>query len=673
MSKKNKTSKTSTTDTPRTSEASNIETTLTASEKTNVMKKGMKGMGPYIIIMLFSIALYANTFKHQYALDDEIVISKNEYVLRGIAGIPDIFSKDLFDSFYKQMNTTAQLAGGRYRPLAVATFAIEQEFIGTRQDAAFEPNCWDFNHNGKKDIEEDVNGDGNYNDKDLKSKGFGFRHINNTLFYGLSVCILFLFLSTVVFKENKLTAFVISLLFLAHPLHTEVVANVKSRDEIFSFLFMILSLHLAHQYAIKRSIKYLIWTCVCFFCALLSKEYGVVLLVLIPLSIYLFDTNRFSVTKYFGLMAGLAICFAVYYGIRSTIVITESNLQDAELMNNPYLLADEAQQMATKLFIFLNYFLLMIFPHPLSSDYGYNSIPYKDFSDFRVSIAILFLIGSVVGGLVAFRRKNWSAFAIAFYMLTILLVTNLIFNIGATMGERLAFHASLGFCMLLGYGLVWIGEKLNMKQVTWVLLLPILILYSIKTYTRNNAWKNDITLSLTDVENMPESIALNGNASSRNLDLSEFPANKSKEKAYIRKAISYGNKAVKLHPGFVNGYLNLGLGYAKLEKYDSAKYVWDIAFKIYPHHPSKPIYYNLLADVYYKQGFNMGSLKRWNEGVILLQKAVELTPNNARYWYDLGGFAFNAADYVKAKQAWNKAYQLNPKDPDIIKVQGILK
>lgn len=227
--------------------------------------------------------------------------------------------------------------------------------------------------------------------------------------------------------------------------------------------------------------------------------------------------------------------------------------------------------------------------------------------------------------------------------------------------------------MLLGYGISWAGKKLNMKQATWLLLLPILVLYSIKTYSRNKAWENDITLALTDVEIMPESIALNGNASSRNLDLSELPKNKAKEKEFIRKAIMYGNKAVKLHPGFVNGYLNLGLGYAKLEKYDSAKYVWDIAFKIYPHHPSKPVYYNLLADVYYKNGFKMGALKQWNEGKLQMEKAVELNPTNARYWYDLGGFAYNAQDYVKAKEAWNKAYQLDPKDTNIIKVQGILK
>jgi len=648
---------------------------LPENEERSGINKLLTGFIPYVIIIFCSIALYANTFKHQYALDDEIVISKNEYVLRGIAGMPDIFTKDLFESFYRQMNTTAQLSGGRYRPLAVASFAIEQEFIGTRQDANFEPDCWDFNKNGKKDLSEDVNGDGNYNDKDLKSKGFGFRHINNTIFYGLAVCMLFLFLSRIVFRKNKLLAFIITLLFLFHPIHTEVVANVKSRDEIFSFLFMMLSLYLAHQYALNRTMKNLLLTCLTFFCALLSKEYGVVLLILIPLSLYLFDEHRFNLRKFTGLIVGMLVCFGIYYTIRSSIGGNgnESSLQDAELMNNPFLLADDTQKLATKLFIFLKYFILLIFPHPLSSDYGYNSIPYKDFSDFRVWVAILFLGGSIAGGWIAFRKKHWSAFAIAFYMLTILLVTNLIFNVGATMGERLAFHSSLGYCMVLGYGLYWVGEKMKWKQLSILILIPILLLYTVKTYSRNKAWENDITLALTDVEIMPESTSLNGNASSRNLDLSEWPANKSREKELVHKAIYYGKKAVKLHPGFVNGYLNLGLGYAKLEMYDSAKHVWDIAFKIYPHHPSKTIYYNLLADVYYKKGFEFGAQKKWNEGKVLIRKAVELNPTNARYWYDLGGFAYNGQDYITAKEAWARAYQLNPTDSTIIKVQNILK
>ncbi|KXK42752.1 MAG: hypothetical protein UZ11_BCD004001132 [Bacteroidetes bacterium OLB11] len=219
-------------------------------------EKMTSGWIPYVVFALLSLGIYSNTFNAQFALDDDIVICKNEYVLQGTKGMTDIFSKDLFDSFYKQMNTTAQLAGGRYRPLSVATFAIEQEFIGTRDNANFEQNIWDTNQNGIEDPSEDINKDGLFNDKDFRSKGFGMRHINNVLLYIASVSFLFLFLSNVVFKKNKLLAFIISLLFLAHPIHTEVVANVKSRDEIMSFLFMMLSLLLAHKYAIQKNFKF---------------------------------------------------------------------------------------------------------------------------------------------------------------------------------------------------------------------------------------------------------------------------------------------------------------------------------------------------------------------------------------------------------------------------------
>jgi tetratricopeptide (TPR) repeat protein len=430
---------------------------------------------------------------------------------------------------------------------------------------------------------------------------------------------------------------------------------------------------MVHRYAAEKSMKLLLLTCLSFFLALLSKEYGVVLLVLIPISLYLFDEQGFQISKYVPLMGGLIAVFALYYGIRSTIVIGESNLQDAELLNNPFLLADEGQKLATKLFIFLKYFLVMLIPHPLSSDYGYNSIPYKDFGDWQVWAGILFLIACFAGLYLMLRKRHWSAFAIAFYLFTLLLVTNLIFNIGATMGERLAFHASLGFCMLVGYGLVYIGDRFNKKMLTWLLLLPILFLYSFKTHTRNRAWENDITLALTDVEIMPESTALNGNAASRNLDLSEMPKNKDREKELIRNAIGYAKKSVQLHDRFVNGYLNLGLGYAKLEQYDSAKVVWDKAFQIYPSHPSKSLYYNLLADAYYRKGFAFGAEKNWTEGKRFLEKAIEVSPDNARYWYDLGGFAYNAADYASAKAAWDKAFQLAPNDTLIQRVQQVFK
>lgn len=667
-----------------------------SASSSNPFEKYLKGFVPYLILLVSSFILYANTFNHEYALDDDIVICKNEYVLEGINGIPSIFSKDLFASFYNQMNTTAQLTGGRYRPLSVASFALEQEFIGkmelpdsilnnsnaeSRRVATnnflnkYLATEWDGNKNGVGDIGEDLNGDSLFNDKDSRVKGFGFRHINNVLFYGLSICILFLFLSSVVFKQNKILALIISLLFLAHPIHTEVVANVKSRDEIFSFLFMILTLVLVHKIKSKNKLKYILLSCFTFLLALLSKEYGATLLGLIPLSLYLFSEKKFELSNYLGLFGALLITFFIYVGMRSQAgpLFSKNELQDTEIMNSPYLLATATQEMATKIFMLLKYFGLLILPVNLCSDYGFNSIPYKNFADLNVIASILLIIGILVAGLVGFRKKSWISFAIAFYIFNLMLVSNFIFNVGATMGERMIFHSSLGFCMILGFGIQCLSKKINKQTLAILFVLPILAFYSLNTFSRNKAWKNDTSLHLTDVEINPNSVALNGNAASRNLDLSEKPENKGKEKEFIQKSIQYGTKAISIHPEFVNGHLNLGLAFAKMELYDSAKVHWDIAFKIYPHHPQKDIYYNLLAETYYNKGYNLGAKQQWAEGKIFLEKAVEANPNNAKYWYDLGGFSFNSKDYTKAKEAWTKAYQLNPSDTNIQKVQNVLK
>lgn len=642
--------------------------------KTLVVDNRVKGWVPYILIALFSIVLYFNTTSHEFALDDDIVICRNEYVLQGLSGIPDIFSKDLFDSFYKQMNTTAQLTGGRYRPLSVATFAIEQEIIGTRDDANFPPESYDTNLNGKIDPGEDVNGDGLLNDKDPRTKGFGLRHVVNIIFYALCGMAIFLFLSKVVFKQSILTAGIVTILFLAHPLHTEVVANVKSRDEILSLLCMMLSLYSAHQITPQNKISKTIYTCLFFLMALLSKEYGATLLVLIPLSLYVFNSKQ-SLLTYKSLWLGLLVTFSLYISMRAQVgpLFAKSDIQETEILNSPYLYAGGVEVIASKIFIFWKYLSLLLFPLHLSSDYGYASIPYKNFANIGVWLAIITTCVWVYMGFIGLKKRNWLAFAAAFYLLNLALVTNFIFNVGATMGERLIFHSSLGFCMIVGVGIVTLAEKMKQKNLVYIITIPILLFYSFQTIARNKAWKNDITLAITDVKINPNSTALNGNAATRYIDMSELPESKGKEKELLALSVQYGQKALRLHPTFVNGLLNLGLAYAKLEQFDSAKVQWDKAFQIYPHHPKKQIFYNSLAQTYYTKGYNFGAKQQWKEGVVYLKKAVACDSTNAKYWYDYGGFSYNAQDYSTAKMAWTKAFQLNPTDTNIQKVQQIIR
>jgi uncharacterized membrane protein YagU involved in acid resistance len=76
-----------------------------------------------------------------------------------------------------------------------------------------------------------------------------------------------------------------------------------------------------------------------------------------------------------------------------------------------------------------------------------------------------------------------------------LLVNNLVFDIGATMGERLIYHSSVGFAIAVAYFLVKGAEKIQPVKTGHAVLAGLMVvvtaLYGFKTIDRNKAWKND--------------------------------------------------------------------------------------------------------------------------------------------------------------------------------------
>ncbi len=650
------------------------------------------GWIPYVIIAILGLLLNMNTFKHEYALDDDIIVCKNEFVLKGMSGLADIFKYDVFESFYRSMNTKAQLAGGRYRPFSVATYALEQEFLGTlSSNQSTYPARWDLNqdkkidynetisgflndqrdanHNGINEPNEDINKDGLWNEYDAKIKGMGFRHINNVLLYVLSVCCVFLFLSSFFFKNNKLMALLICLVFLAHPIHTEVVANVKSRDEILSLLFMVLTLHFSFKYIQDKKPLQIFWASLCYITALMSKEYGATLLLIVPLALYVYY-KKVSIMKYVPLMVGLGAAFLIYYGMRSTVVIGSSDLQNSELLNNPFLFATDDERSATQLFINLKYFLLLLIPTPLSCDYSYNVIAFKDFTNPMVLLSGLVLLVLGFFFVKSILKRSWLAFPLAFMLLHLFLVDNLFFNIGATMGERLVYHTSLGSSILLVWGIATLFNKYlkNGNAFSYsFLIIPIIALYSIKTIARNPSWKNDITLHLTDVKTYPESTMLNGNACTRLIELSEKPINAAMTTKLLDSAKIYGSKSLQLHTKFVNSFLNMGIIYMKQNRQDSASYYWGKVRELYPHHPQLEAMNQTLIQNYYVRAMDYANKDHdLVKAEAELSLALKVTPQNPRLLYDIGGMNFNLKNYARAKALWSQGLQYAPQDTLLI-------
>ncbi|MEM6724057.1 MAG: hypothetical protein AAF598_08465, partial [Bacteroidota bacterium] len=205
-----------------------------------------------LILLLLPFTLYFATFNFGYVLDDVIVNSENSFVKKGFGGLAEIFGHDSFTGYLGKQQEL--VAGARYRPLSIATFAVEYALYGLNP---------------------------------------GFNHLINILLYGLTGWLIFRVFH-LLFPVKKSThwylsfPFLVAGLFLLHPIHTEVVANIKGRDEILVLLLSLGTLYYCLRFNEHKNILYLFAASLTFWLALLAKENAITFLVIIPAALYFF-------------------------------------------------------------------------------------------------------------------------------------------------------------------------------------------------------------------------------------------------------------------------------------------------------------------------------------------------------------------------------------------------
>ena len=78
-------------------------------------------------LFLGVFVLNANTLTNGWALDDTLLITQNIFTKQGFAGIPAIWSNDVFVGYLGQGGVET---GGRYRPLSHSVFALQYALAG---------------------------------------------------------------------------------------------------------------------------------------------------------------------------------------------------------------------------------------------------------------------------------------------------------------------------------------------------------------------------------------------------------------------------------------------------------------------------------------------------------------------------------------------------------------
>jgi len=204
----------------------------------------MKPKWTLLIIILIAFILYGKSIGHQFNIDDNYVVHNHKLVEKGIKGIPEIFTS-------RYHNERNQNFG--YRPLTVAVFAIETSIFGENPQV---------------------------------------HHFINILLYALLIIVLFRLMKKLL-PEISPTFILISLLiFTVHPIHTEVVASLKNREEIFCFLFASLAWMQMLKFHDHKKWKNLIYSLALLGVAFLAKETAVIFVAIIPLSLFYFRDNQ---------------------------------------------------------------------------------------------------------------------------------------------------------------------------------------------------------------------------------------------------------------------------------------------------------------------------------------------------------------------------------------------
>ena len=530
-----------------------------------------------LAIAVLGFLIYANTLGHDFALDDFSAIKDNYVTKQGVAGIPTIWREHYRFGYWNS-------AGELYRPLPLTMFAIEW---GIAPDSP------------------------------------AIHHFVNVLLYAITGFLLFLVLSRIL--KEQLLAFIATILFIAHPVHTEIVANIKSRDEILAFLFFLLTLQVVWKYTHHQKKWYLFVAAITYSLALFSKESAITFLALFPLFLYFFSSATWK--KIGTVTAVLLIPAAVFLLVRNQVLsgFVTGGKVNSILDNLLVGINSPIDRFATTILLLGKYLWTMVFPHPLGSDVGYNQIPATSFGDWRVLLSLVLHLGLVGVAIWGFTKKHFLSFCALFYGISFSIFSNVLVEIGSSFGERFLYIPLLGFTLAVAYGLQQLfpakGQGIvGANKITLAIVGGLVLLYSVKTIDRNKAWKDSYTLYATDIQTAPNSAKLNYHFGLEASKKGQNTANAASKQQYFQTAKAAFNKAIALHPTYGDAYGQLGL-------------------------------------TLYREGNEQEALKNY-------EQSVKYKTNNALVYSNMGIIYFQKNQLEKAKEVYLKAVSIDPRFVD---------
>jgi hypothetical protein len=209
-------------------------------------------------------------------------------------------------------------------------------------------------------------------------------------------------------------------------------------------------------------------------------------------------------------LAGYVLVTLAYLAARYAVL---GQLVHGAAQRDPTLLigAPLSTRVLTGLEILGLYARLLLWPVTLSADYSYRQLiivhgldgPGAASAVLPGVVALLAL--AALGGWALRRAVRPALFGVLFFCVSYSVVSNLVVPMGTLAGERLLYLPSVGFCVVVAFGLLAIGRAAG-QRLAMALLVAVVGLYGARTVVRTFDWRDRETLYGTAARASPDCV-----------------------------------------------------------------------------------------------------------------------------------------------------------------------
>lgn len=362
----------------------------------------------------------------------------------------------------------------------------------------------------------------------------------------INACIVYIFFKR--FFPN-IHSFLLTLIFLVHPVQVESVSYIGAAQSELFFLFGIIALMISMQSRLSYAKLFLL----AFFllCSLLTKETGFLFILMILAMQLLIQRKR--IMKIVPYLIGVGLLYSV---IRFFFVgvFLEKNT------SSPIGLLPLSERIVHIPVVFFHYLKILFYPVTLGIDQRWII---KSFDAAHMFLPILFslLFLVCIGICIRISRKRSNELHeqflfFAFWFFCGIGMLMQIFPLDMTVADRWMYFPLVGLLGMIGITLQLLLNKKGMRYGLFVLGICILLL-SIRTIVRNTNWVNALTLYSHDIQ------------VDDNYDLQNYLGAEYAMQGRFHEALPYLQKGVKNYPHATNLY-NLGVAYENLKDYQKS-------------------------------------------------------------------------------------------------------